>query len=88
MDDPTAIREALELGDEVPIPNVRRTNDPKSVLHELISQSRHRRKRIMDVLSDIALCSNRRRCLFPGHTGFAFLVEDVCREFDAFFPKP
>jgi hypothetical protein len=87
LDDPAAIRAALDLGDEVDIPHVRRTRDPKAVVNGLIEQSRHRRENVLDVFADIARLVDHRRCSFPDDTGFTALVEDVRQELECLLPK-
>ena len=82
--DHNAIREALRLANEVEIPSVHRTRDPKSVVESLIQQSGYRGEKITTALTDIARLVNHQRCVHGDETGFAYLVEDVCREFRDF----
>ncbi len=39
LDDPVAVRKAMNLANDTPIPAVRKTPDPKATLHELLGQS-------------------------------------------------
>jgi hypothetical protein len=83
--DPVAIRQALELGDDVEIPSVRKTKEPKAALNELIKGSKYRNEMdIKIVLADIARLVDHRRCAHPEETGFGDFVRDVRVEFSRF----
>jgi hypothetical protein len=87
LDDPYAIREALELDEDVLIPNVRKSDSPKSSLDALIDGSRRREEKRITILAEIAQRVRLSRCTHHTETGFGALVEDVRREFAVFIPK-
>ena len=89
LDDPFAIREALELDDNAAITSVRKTKDPKTNLNELIKGSRRcKGENIKDVLARVATLVDPARCMHRDETGFAEFVKDVRSEFAHFVAEP
>lgn len=83
--DPVAIRQALDLSDDVEIKSVRKTKEPKATLNELIKGSKYRSETdIKIVLADIARLVDHRRCAHLEETGFGDFVRDVRIEFGHF----
>jgi hypothetical protein len=55
LDDPVAVRNALGLSAETPVPTVRQTDSPKESLNDLINQSKSVEElTVLDVLQQIA----------------------------------
>ena len=86
LDDPKAVREALQLPSDTMIPTVRDARSPKQALDAIIEAS-PRNGKPADVLPDIARRVNLKRCAHSKETGFEFFVKDVqgeigplCRE--------
>jgi hypothetical protein len=85
LDDPAAIRQALELADDVEIKTVRKTKEPKTTLNELIKGSKYRNEKdIKIVLADIARLVDHQRCAHRDETGFGEFVKDLIAEFGHF----
>jgi hypothetical protein len=80
LDDPIAIREALQLDARIEVLTVRRTKDPKDVVNSLIRGSKYRHDDVLDVLTDIASRVDSVRCYHMGETGFGDWVDDVRSE--------
>lgn len=80
LDDDAAVRKALELPGDVPIPAVRDTNDPKGALDELMDRSprekasEHRR---LHLLGAIAANVTPNRCAHAKTTGLDAFTKDV-----------
>jgi hypothetical protein len=81
LDDPVAIRGALQLPNEVPIVSVRRTKDPKGEIAGLIEVSPRRDEGTLDLLREIANAVVRSRCQHDKETGFHDFDEEVRGEF-------
>ncbi len=88
LDDPVAVREALELQHDVIIPNVSKSYCPKEDLNALIGGSKYRDAERMATLSAIARYVNKDRSVHREETGFARFVEEVKREFIRFWKGP
>jgi hypothetical protein len=89
MGDPIAIKEALDLKDDVAIPSLRRIKDPKGDLNRLIEISKHGRETDrMIVLGHIARLVDPERCMHIEETGFARFAVDVLSEFAQFRQVP
>ena len=84
LDDPAAVREALELPGNAPIPSVRQSRHPKDTLHGLWERSPRREagpeEREIAVLQDIARRVDSTRCAHRRETGFQGFVTEVRRE--------
>jgi hypothetical protein len=87
LDDPYAIRQVLELEEDVPIPTVRRARVPKETLNELFRMSRYRDDDWMILLGEIAQRVDVSRCQHGQDTGFTDFVNDVHRELNPLVPK-
>lgn len=68
--DPQAIREALELHEDCPIPAIRASNYPKNDLNALRDQSRYHKEPLKDWLARVAGCVRSHRCTAKKDTGF------------------
>jgi len=82
LDDAVAIRKALQLPGDFPVPNAVKTEYPKHTLSGLIEQSRIDFARISDALGDIAQHVSPARCVHSSDTGFATFEEDVQDEIE------
>ena len=84
LDDPVAVREALELPANADVPSVRDSTYPKHTLHELWEQSPRKEAnpgdREMDALPEIARRVVPSRCAHRRETGFQAFVTEVRRE--------
>ena len=84
LDDPAAVREALELPGNAPIPSVRQSRHPKDTLHGLWERSPRRKagpeEREIAVLQDIARRVDSTRCAHRRQTGFQAFVTEVRHE--------
>lgn len=80
LDDPAAVRTAMNLANDALIPTVRRTADPKGALHELLGQSPRKADRPLVVWADIARELDPDRCAHGKRTGFRSFVEEVRTE--------
>jgi len=84
LDDPVAVREALELPGNAPIPSVRQSRHPKDTLHRLWERSPRieagRDEPEIGVLRDIARRVDSTRCAHGRETGFQAFVTEVRRE--------
>jgi len=80
LDDPVAVRQALNLADTAVIVNVRRTKNPKAELESLKKASNRTEHEILDILADIARKVQHARCVHAKETGFHALVEEVLGE--------
>ena len=76
LDDPVAVREAMELTPNESIPTVRRTKNPKDILQELLSQSARSGDRPLVVWPEIARKVSLNRCTHAEETGFKDFAED------------
>ena len=85
--DENAVREALSLKTDVPIPNISKTRNPKGALEGLIQHSTRRGEPVTPILTEIARLVDERRCVHPDRTGFAYFAADVRREFTALLPQ-
>jgi hypothetical protein len=90
LDDATAVRDALQLSGNVPIPPVDKTPDPKAALNELISHSLDMELQLnrdtsashtLPLLSEIAAQIAPNRCKRAKATGFHAFEQDVLTEF-------
>lgn len=80
LDDHVAVREALGLQRDVPIPTVRDTDDPKGALNELMDQSPREigsGDRYQQLLGAIAAKVTPKRCAHAKKTGFDAFIKDV-----------
>jgi hypothetical protein len=84
LDDARAVRNALGLEDDVNIPNVRSTSNPKAALDKLIKDSGHVAESSIDALSEIAQRLDPERCFHRDDTGLAAFITDVRNEFKHF----
>ncbi len=80
LDDPVAVRIALNLAKDAPIPTVRKPADPKGMLHALLGQSPRKADRPLDVWANIARNIDQSRCTHAESTGFRSFVEEVQTE--------
>jgi len=81
LDDPVAVRTALQLDPDVLIVTVRKTKDPKEEIEALRRQSPRREEGILELLCDIARLVDKARCMHTKETGFHDFAEEVRREF-------
>ena len=80
LDDPVAVRKALELPGDVRIPTVGGTDDPKKALNKLMDQSPREigsGNRIQELLGAIAANVIPNRCAHAQKTGFDAFTKDV-----------
>jgi hypothetical protein len=80
LDDAVAVRAALNLPADTPIPTVRRSQNPKRTLHELLANSPRTGDRPLEVLADIARQLEPSRCTHGKKTGFHGFVGEVREE--------
>lgn len=80
LDDPVAVREALNLARDTEIPPVTRTKSPKNALDDLIANSPPSPGDHLDVLADIAEQLDATRCAHTRKTGFHAFAEEVRTE--------
>lgn len=80
LDDAVAVRVALGLRADFPVPNSIKTDYPKDAISELIAQSEIDFEQIADALGEIAHHLSSERCVHRKQTGFATFEEDVSRE--------
>ncbi len=81
LDDPVAVRTAMKLPNDAPIPTAwKKTADRKGALHELLGQSPRKADRPRVVWADIASELRPARCAHGKATGFRPFVEDVRTE--------
>jgi hypothetical protein len=84
LDDAPAVRSALGLDEDVNVPNVRTTSNPKAALDKIINDSGFDSDSKMDALAEIARRLDPARCLHRNDTGFGAFVDDVRSEFKHF----
>ena len=80
LDDPVAVRKALELPADVPIPTVPKSDGPKKALNKLMDQSPRETAtgdRIQELLGAIAVNVTPNRCAHAQETGFDAFSKDV-----------
>ncbi|UCE61500.1 MAG: hypothetical protein JSU63_07075 [Phycisphaerales bacterium] len=77
LQDPVAVREGMELPNEVQIPSLRKTKDPKEALHRLLATSPRSEDRPVHVWADIAGLVQPERYKFKKNTGFGTFEKDV-----------
>jgi len=80
LDDPVAVRDALELDADTIVPSFRKTKSPKGALAGLISQSRKADVSIRRILAEIAQRLDPVRCAHKDEAGFAAFAADVREE--------
>lgn len=80
LDDPVAVRTALELERTTQIPTVRQVESPKAEIGRLQQTSARCDDAVRDVLGDIARSLSIERCEHARETGFAAFAQDVRRE--------
>ncbi len=80
LDDPVAVRDALRLDGQTPIPTVRKVKSPKDQLAALHAQSPRSGDPIRDILVDIAQALDPTRCQHTQETGFAQFAKEVAHE--------
>jgi hypothetical protein len=80
LDDPVAVRCALRLAGDTPIPTVRQVDSPKTEIDRLQRASSRCDELPRDVLVDIARELSIDRCQHARETGFAHFVDDVRAE--------
>ncbi len=78
LDDPTAIRTALDLPPAHALPSVRQSNNPKAVLDEAMSATGT--SRYLDLIALIAGALVPTRCGHKKDTGFDAFEQDVTAE--------
>ena len=84
LDDPVAVREAMNLPSNAKIPAVRESSDPKETLHRLLRNGPRAKDRPLQVWADIAGRVEASRCAHGKATGFHAFVDDVRRELGSF----
>ena len=80
LDDPVAVRAALRLEGDRPIPTVRQVDSPKAELDRLHRGSTRCNEPARNILVDIARTLAVERCQHASETGFAYFVDDVQSE--------
>lgn len=80
LDDTEAVRQALRLQDAEKIPSLKKTDDPKKTLDQLISESERSCDLHIDVLRDIAKNLDQSRCKNRKTSGFDSFMKDVHSE--------
>src|SRR5258708_2144006 len=80
LDDPVAVRAALDLAATVEIGTVRRTKDPKEELETLRRASPRSGDRLLDLLTNIARAVQSHRCVHARETGFHAFEDEVKME--------
>lgn len=85
LDDPAAVREALELPPSTDVPSVSKVDYPKTTLETLLENSPRAAEKPLVVWADIAGCLDARRCRQGKRTGFQAFVEDVRNEIGPLF---
>ena len=80
LDDPVAVRTALRLERDTPIPTIRQVDSPKAELHRLQLTSSRCDDLATDIVVDIARALSVERCQHARETGFAHFVDDVRHE--------
>ena len=84
LDDPVAVRKAMNLPADAEIPTVQHSSDPKETLHQLLRNSPRAEERPLQVWADIAGQLDASRCRHRKATGFQGFVADVRRELGSF----
>jgi hypothetical protein len=77
LDDPIAVRQALQLAPACPVPNVRECRYPKSDLEQLWTQSPLGGRGALEAWELIAKLVQRSRCAHRKETGFEKFAQDV-----------
>jgi len=80
LDDPVAVREALQLPADASIPNVMKCSYPKDNLDTLKAESSRSSEKITVLLGDIARVVDPDRCQHKKQTGFGAFMKDVVQE--------
>ncbi len=80
LDDPAAIRLALQLSADVEIQTVRQTKNAKATLQSLIEQSEIETEGLLVILAAIARAIDPSRCQHAKETGFNKFAEEIRRE--------
>lgn len=75
--DAHAVRQAMRLPGDTPVPSVRSTKDPKRALQTLLTTSPRANERPLQVLAEVARLVDTSRCTHRRATGFASFVKDV-----------
>ena len=88
LDDPAAIRQALQLASEIEIQTVRQTNNPKATLQSLIERSEIETDDLLAILAAIAREVDFSRCQHAKETGFKKFFDEVRHELGALVSKP
>jgi hypothetical protein len=88
LDDEVAVRKALGLACDCPIPPVSKCHSPKAELNRLHSACPCVNDAGADIRSRIAASLDETRCNHRHDTGFAAFAEDVRRELKPLFDKP
>ena len=86
LDDPAAVRQAMGLEKNQPVPTVRKAKDPKDTLEHLLSQSPRSSERPLHVWPNIAQLLEPPRCRHAKETGFADFQDDVRSELGPLSP--
>lgn len=79
LDDPAAVRTALDLPPDHVLPTVRMTKSPKSVLDQAMSLASPSRP--LALIARIACALTPERCAHKQETGFAAFAEEIASEF-------
>lgn len=87
LDDPTAIRQALQLTSEVEIQTVRQSKNPKATLQSLIEQSEIDTVDLLAILAAIAREVELSRCQHAKETGFKKFADEVRHELGSLATK-
>lgn len=87
LDDPVAVKRALQLAADVEIPTVRQTKDPKGALQALIEQSEIDADELLLILAGIARELHPSRCRHDNETGFNKFANEVRRELGPLVPQ-
>lgn len=80
FDDPAAVRTTLRLSDDLEIPTLRETRDPKKMLNKLCKQSPRAQDPPPEVLAEIAKCVDPARCSHAKQSGFLAFTKEVHSE--------
>lgn len=80
LDDKTAVLKTLGLADTNQIPMVGKIDHPKNFLHDLVGKSDRRDDKEIDIIQEIAVAIDLRRCHHTSDTGLRSLVDDMDAE--------
>ncbi len=86
--DAVAVREAMRLEGNHPVPNVRKVADPKRALNDLHAASPRAQDPALQILADIARGLDPGRCSHRAETGFDRFVGEVRREIGPLLRAP